>query len=77
MALEIVKVQTVWWENGEARQIGSSFGAAAHIIERCLKRMCGWVCLAACTVETEYPSFDIMNAFAIFNLVGSIDEAPS
>ena len=42
LALELAKIQTVCWEQGMVRQIGSSYGADPDVLGRSLQRMVGW-----------------------------------
>ena len=57
------------------RQIGFSYGAGPDVLGRCLQRMVGWVSLAVRTVETEFPSFDIMASVSVFN-VSELSQEP-
>ena len=58
------------------RQIGSSYGAGPDVLGRCLQRMAGWVSLAVRTVETEFPSFDSIASFSVFN-VSELSQEPA
>ena len=57
-----------------ALTIGCRDGAPAEIVRRCLCRMAGWVALAAKVISTEFPSFELLQSFAVFNLGDGADD---
>jgi hypothetical protein len=49
------------------RTIGGG-GVHAEVRDRCMSRMAAWVRLAMQTIEAEFPSWEVLNAFTAFNL---------
>ena len=47
---------------------GRPHGAAACIVEKCVRRMVAWAGLATLVLETEFPDFDVMGAFAVLSV---------
>ena len=47
--------------------IGSASGVPHHVVERCLQRMCSWLVLVVATVRAEFPSWQLVQAFCIFD----------
>ena len=49
------------------RSIGGG-GIHPEVVDRCMARMAAWVRLAMNTIEAEFPSWEVLNAFTAFNL---------
>ena len=54
-----------------ARSLGGPQAVTAGILARCMERIRCWVSLAHSVVRAEFPNFEILQAFAIFELAGS------
>ena len=39
-----------------------------QMLDTCYQRMCAWVRLATVAVETEWPEFEALRAFSIFDM---------
>ena len=52
----------------DARTIGGSARVTAALLQRCCEIMQTYVVLAVQTMHAEFPDFDLMQAFGIFNL---------
>jgi hypothetical protein len=52
------------------RNIIRSIGGGCHpeVVDRCLSRMAAWARLVVASIHAEFPSWEILNAFAAFNL---------
>ena len=65
----------MWWDGDAPRTIGNVHGASSDIVQRSIKRMCSITRLAVLVMEVEFPDFDIMAAFMIFNLFGDSNDS--
>jgi hypothetical protein len=50
------------------KTLGGTGKVTSQIVDRVLQRMCNWVALAEAVVQSEFPNFDALNSFTIFNL---------
>ena len=55
------------------KSVGGKGALKEETILRCLGRMRAWIRLAVETVKTEFPDFDVLNAFEIFDVSGARD----
>ena len=53
---------------GGFKQVGDSSGVPDTILKRCLQRMTCWVKLCVTTLQAEFPSFEAMQRYTVFNL---------
>ena len=56
-------------------QIGSDLGCPPEAIEAALGDMMVWLNLSLATMDAEYPSFEVLQAFHIFDLVADEENA--
>jgi hypothetical protein len=49
------------------RSIGGG-GVQPEVVDRCMSHMAAWVRLVMSTIAAEFPSWEVLNAFAAFNL---------
>lgn len=56
--------------------VGSSRGVPDDVLQRCLGRMRNWVHIAESTIDVEFPSFEVMQCFSVFNLEQEKLEGP-
>jgi len=54
--------------NGEVRILGGSDSISPEVLNRCMTRMSNWVHLSTCVLRSEFPNFEILQAFGIFTL---------
>ena len=54
--------------NGERRAFGGPHEPSVTIRQRCLSRMCAWAKLALEVASTEFPCWEVFQAFSVFNL---------
>lgn len=58
------------------KTVGGPGKVTKQIVDRVLQRMGNWVALAESVVQAEFPKFDVLNSFSIFNLeTGKIGKA--
>ena len=69
--LEFLKQRRTLFLADGARSIGGPHAMTAAILTRCMEKMRCWVSLAHSVVRAEFPNFEILQAFAIFDLVGA------
>lgn len=53
----------------EVHVVGSEDGLPEGARDRCLKRMSNWVAAVAQTLRAEFPSFEVLQAWGVFNVV--------
>ena len=61
-------VRSVNARRDEVRSLGSPLGMSQEIIDRCLGRMKSWYVLMRIVCRTEFPEYENLQAFSIFNL---------
>lgn len=66
--LKTLSHRSVWHVNGRVCSIGQDGGLPASIINRCLDRMQSWVILAKAAVSSEFPYFELSQAFNAFDV---------
>ena len=54
------------------KELGGSQEPSPQLQAECLKRMANWVRLVESTLQAEFPCFEVLQAFAIFNVQGDI-----
>ena len=54
--------------NGEIRSVGGTSSVTDGILDRCFARMAAWVRLAAQTIQTEFPQWELVRAFGCLDL---------
>jgi hypothetical protein len=69
------KVRLVRLRNGSCKAIGGPFEPSPDVRRRCLQRMVAWMRLAITIVETEFPDYEIFQAFSVFALSASSKKA--
>ena len=52
--------------------VGSPQGVSDAVFQRCLDRMRNWISIMEATIDAEFPHFEVMQSFAIFNIKGAI-----
>ena len=57
---------------GTRKRIGFGGPAPADLLQRCLQRMQAWVSLAIPVVKAEFPSWELLQAFSVFELDGKV-----
>ncbi|CAE7244095.1 haeIIM [Symbiodinium sp. CCMP2592] len=73
--LETLKTPIVFQLGSETKSFGDSSGVPEEIKKRCLARMQAWLKLAEAAVAAEFPSFEIAQAFDVFDLSGGSHNA--
>ena len=53
--------------------LGGPRPVSDEIINRCLQRMCNWICIVESTIDAEFPHFEVIQAFGAFNVKGDIE----
>ena len=54
---------------GRQMSFGIAGGISPAVVRRALGRMAGWLATAEAVVQTEFPSFDVLQSFQIFSLL--------
>ena len=67
-ALEWLEGETVIKCGQRFRSIGGSGVVTPHVLATCYGRMAIWVRLAQETLEVEFPAFEAIRAFSVFQL---------
>ena len=68
-ALEQLKTPRIIITNSASvKEIGGNKVLVSTTIRKCLQRMCCWVKLAICVVETEWPDWEVLSAFGCLKL---------
>ena len=67
-AVQAVKLVILPGSAGGALTIGDRDGIPHHVVQRCLKRMAGWVALVAKVIAAEFPAYEVVQSFSVFNL---------
>lgn len=52
----------------EMKVLGGPDEITEEIVTRCIQRMCNWVHLAIRSIRAEFPSYELIQMFSIFNL---------
>ena len=66
--LEELKSPVVWIVGGETRTLGCDGGVPRSVLDRCLGRMSAWFHLVEKALRAECPSFELCQAFQVFDL---------
>ena len=66
--IEVLKRSRICILKGMAYSIGGPNAVTDEIFEGCLDRMKTWVRMAAEVAQAEYPSFDLLNSFSVFDI---------
>ena len=66
--LSILK-QPIMVPGGGVRVLGCCEGVAPAVQQRCLSRMVNWVASVVHTLRAEFPSFETLQAWGVFNVV--------
>jgi hypothetical protein len=71
-AMDILKLQRVYTRRqGQRLRFGCGpAGAPLDIVNRCLERMHGWCVIAISVLDAEFPDFEILQSFSVFNIGG-------
>eukprot|EP00959_Pyramimonas_sp_CCMP1952_P135096 2826697-Pyramimonas_sp.AAC.1 len=67
-AVEMMSCERVCTVNGQAKVLGGPTQMTGQVIARCLQRMSNWVRLTIESLKAEFPAYEILQAFKIFNL---------
>ena len=67
-AARAVKLVILPGSAGTALTVGNRGGVPQQVVQRCLKRMAGWVALVAKAIASEFPSYEVVQSFSVFNL---------
>ena len=68
--LDMLKSPIVFQVGKDLKSIGSSHGVASEKVDRCFGAMQAWVKLADSAIQAEFPDFEVIQAYDIFNLGG-------
>ena len=52
--------------------VGSVQGAQPAVVDRCLARMRNWITVMEATIAAEFPSYEVLQSFACFNVKGDV-----
>ena len=55
-------------QEGRAMKVRSLKAVPPEVVDRCLSHMAAWVKLCVATVMGEFPDFEVMSAFSVFDL---------
>ena len=53
--------------------VGEGNPVPTEIVQRCLQRMCNWICVMEETLQAEFPHFEIIQGFSAFNVKGDVE----
>ena len=70
--LKLLKRQVVWTVNGTTHSIGVESGVPRDIVDRCLGRMRAYLVLARAALDSEFPNFEIVQSFRVFDLAAPL-----
>ena len=73
IALKTLRMPRTYIICKTVKTIGSSDGPSEEIVTRCLRRMSVWAKLATSVIEAEFPDWEVVNNFKVFNLRPSGD----
>jgi hypothetical protein len=74
--LQTLRVPHTWVLNNEVKTVGGDEGRLHDAYDRCLVRMKAVTKLSVTTLRAEFPSFDKLVAFSIFDLGSTITPTP-
>ena len=75
--MNMLKEQIVYTVGKHVRIVGMGGGVPDDVMERCLGRMRSWIILARAAYSAEFPSWEIAQAFQIFDVRTGMSENPS
>ena len=55
---------------GHAVSVGCAGGVSEPIFQRAFAIMCAWLTLMIAVLKAEFPSFEILHAFCVFDING-------
>ena len=73
---DVLKSPLACWEGGRMKSIGGPNRVTVAIIARCLSRMANWCRLTVAAVSAEFPSWDLIMAFEVFDLARHCEGTP-
>lgn len=59
---------------GKVNSLGAKAGPAPDVVNRCIKEMQSWVTMARKVCDAEFPSFDVLMSFSVFDVSSQITE---
>ena len=66
--LDILKKSRGYFVQNQPFTLGGPGRVSPAMIERCMKRMACWVKLAINVIDAEYPSYQLLHSFLVFDL---------
>ena len=60
------------WVIGTSRTLGADSGVPDHVVQRCLGRMRCFVAMSLSTLRAEFPDWEILQSFTVFDLSAHI-----
>jgi hypothetical protein len=76
--LEALKHPVIVMVGGDPKTIGGRDAVRPEVVQRCLARMQAWTKLARLVIRAEFPDWEILSAFSVFDAAGdssSIDSS--
>ena len=67
-AMDLMGTQRTCIIGGSARVLGGPAQLTQPVIRRCLARMGNWVTLLLASIRAEFPAFELLQAFRVFQL---------
>ena len=71
IAFKTLRMPRTYIINKTIKTIGSADGPSEEIVTRCLRRMSVWAKMATSVIDAEFPDWELVNNFKVFNLHAS------